>query len=454
MCENADGMKVLIRNVRSFYGDHAFDVKPLTIVVGENSSGKSTLLGSISAMAGPRFPGTPGFNLAPFHFGGFESIATRLNGEPCKEIQIGFTGTTSAGAREISLSATYRNDAGLPTLRRLEVSSTYASITLEQLVTRRGTRGEYRARHKWRQSAEPREFKYRFKDYQPPSISNLGLQGIIGYVQSEVQRLNPLPAADEMAKMSSKQLEKSLSAFNASLQAFSLATDVADVLGTVRGLAPIRTKPHRTYDIAEDAFDPEGQHVPYRLRQEVVKGIKKLTDAVNEFGVSAGLFREVHIRALGQEASSPFQMVLDMGGEEVNLSDVGYGISQSLPVIVEAHLTEKPGMLLIQQPEVHLHPRAQAALGTFFCRLASAEPSRSYVLETHSDYIIGRIRQEVANGTIPADSVALLWVEKAGIHSTIHSIRIDSLGNVVDPPPGYRQFFLEEQRRLLERGSS
>src|SRR5881396_1662040 len=74
-----------------------------------------------------------------------------------------------------------------------------------------------------------------------------------------------------------------------------------------------------------------------------------------------------------------------------NLVDVGYGVSQALPILVDT--LQRPAadeVFLLQQPEVHLHPRAQAELGSFF--VSQAGKKRRFVIETHSDYLVDRVR--------------------------------------------------------------
>lgn len=130
--------------------------------------------------------------------------------------------------------------------------------------------------------------------------------------------------------------------------------------------------------------------------------------------------------------------------------DVGYGVSQTLSIVVESMLIAPERLLLLQQPEVHLHPRAQAALGSLFVDL-HANNKKQFVVETHSDYIIDRVRQEVARGRVDSDDVQILYFEKQGLETTVFPIAIDKQGNIVDPPPSYRDFFMEEEMNLLSR---
>ncbi len=180
----------------------------------------------------------------------------------------------------------------------------------------------------------------------------------------------------------------------------------------------------------------------------------KLKERLESFGNTSGLFDEISIKRLGNRASEPFQVqIRKFGGRRKgpkhNLIDVGYGVSQALPVITELLREDAPHLFLLQQPEVHLHPRAQAALGSLFCQIAS--PERQLVVETHSDYLLDRVRMEVRDGTagLKPDDVSILFFERTDLDVRIHSLRIDELGNVVGAPDSYGQFFMEETTKSL-----
>ena len=142
-------------------------------------------------------------------------------------------------------------------------------------------------------------------------------------------------------------------------------------------------------------------------------------------------------------------------GPQRNLIDVGYGVSQVLPVVTELLRTDAPSVFLLQQPEVHLHPSAQAALGSLFCQIAG--PKRQLVVETHSDHLLSRVRMDVRDGegNLKPEDVSILFFERRDLDVHIHSLRIDDEGNILDAPPGYRRFFMEETTRsLLKRQKS
>jgi hypothetical protein len=212
-------------------------------------------------------------------------------------------------------------------------------------------------------------------------------------------------------------------------------------------LAPVRTKPRRTFDQIIEQFSPEGEHTPFVL-QSIIEN-SSLRATLEEFGQEAELFDNILIRRLDRTQRGPIQLQIKRKGKPRNIVDVGYGVSQVLPLVVEALTAQRRTRLLIQQPEVHLHPKAQAALGSLFAKLA--RPQLSFLIETHSDYILDRIRIEIANNMIKHTDVQLLFVQRLSNESKVHPIRFDSKGNVLDPPQFYREFFLRESARLFKR---
>jgi predicted ATPase len=129
--------------------------------------------------------------------------------------------------------------------------------------------------------------------------------------------------------------------------------------------------------------------------------------------------------------------------------DVGYGVSQALPVVAETLQARRGSLFLLQQPEVHLHPRAQAALGTYLANIAR-QRRLTIVIETHSDYLIDRVRMDVRDKTgLDPKDVCILFFERNGLNVTVSQLGMDDKGNILGAPSGYRQFFLQEQLRAI-----
>ena len=224
-------------------------------------------------------------------------------------------------------------------------------------------------------------------------------------------------------------------------------------------LAPIRSKPRRTYDEPSFDFSPEGEHTPYLIN--MILSSRKNDSAksiLEKVGREAGLFKEVALKKYGRTKNAPFE--LDFVIDEVPLSilNVGYGVSQSIPIIAEMVMRPKNSFFIIQQPEVHLHPKAQAAIGTLLFN--SASNGNSAIVETHSDYMIDRFRilkrkqnakkiETVLGASQLVDSQIVFFMRKDGFN-TASSIVIDQSGDLEeDQPSEYRDFFINEQVDLL-----
>ena len=216
--------------------------------------------------------------------------------------------------------------------------------------------------------------------------------------------------------------------------------------------APVRVKPERTYDAIDQTPMSEGNHTPMVLAKSRFgpsEDWMRLRDKLDQFGKSSGLFEDINVKALGKSESDPFQLMVKTGGPSRNLIDVGYGVSQALPVLVDLLTGKANRFYLMQQPEIHLHPRAQAHLGSFLTEFTRVSKS-TLVVETHSDYLIDRVRSEVRRDVqLQPEDVSLLFFEKAGSSVSVHQIHLDSEGDLIDPPVSYGQFFLEEQDLFL-----
>ena len=173
---------------------------------------------------------------------------------------------------------------------------------------------------------------------------------------------------------------------------------------------------------------------------------QQLKDRLEAFGKASGLFTEIGVRKLGRSANDPFQLQIKVRGPKGNLMDVGYGVNQILPILVRIILT-RHGRFLLQQPEVHLHPKGQAELTSLLSDLT--KEGESFVVETHSDAMIDRARIEIMKEALRPEDVSLIYLEPAGNKVKVHNIGFDKQANMIGAPDSYREFFLKEGDKLL-----
>ncbi len=200
-------------------------------------------------------------------------------------------------------------------------------------------------------------------------------------------------------------------------------------------------------------YTPEGEHTPHLIkdllsREKTAINFQNFTE---KFGSESGLFESVHIKNFGKSFASPFELDVSIGGSRLPISNVGYGVSQSLPIIVELFVRSSGyHWFALQQPEVHLHPKAQAALGNLFLDMAIQSNTR-FLIETHSDYIIDRFRTCYReNEAAQSITSQVLFFERYKCGNRIHNIPILKDGNYDDDQPAnFREFFINEELRIL-----
>lgn len=431
-------MKVLVENVRGFAGSHSLEIKPLTILVGENSSGKTTILSVIAAVLQSDFPSIDSFNRSPFELGGYDTIATFRGGKygRADNFTIGWEGETEN--QTYSIKANYKSFQGIPRIFSLKIY--LGNSNMELSFSDGGWELKASATNKKKSIAL--HSKGTSDGHKPFSISDLNY--IIFRSLREQQERD--------AKEGISPDEEALEAL------YRIAFSVTGQRPRVTSLAPLRTRPRRTYDELIEEFKPEGDHVPLVLARFLTGTSardKAILGSIERFGKNSGLFDQLKVKRMGNKPSDPFQLRVKTTGPDANLIDVGYGVSQALPIVVDSLTSGRnDNVVLVQQPEVHLHPKAQAALGTFFAELVSGQPnsSRRFVIETHSDYLVDRVRIAVAEKIIRPDQISIIFLEKQGLDVQLHQLRLDSQGNIVDAPGKYRQFFLQEEVRLMTRG--
>ncbi len=225
---------------------------------------------------------------------------------------------------------------------------------------------------------------------------------------------------------------------------------ISSFLGEITWLAPIRSKPRKTYDEFSLEYSPEGNHTPYLIKKKLdsKQDASKFRKFLNAVGKDSGLFKSIEIKNYGRGTAAPFELDIVLGKHRLSVSSVGYGVSQSLPVIVEIFSRPENSWLAIQQPEVHLHPRAQATLGEVFFNMSALE-GKKFVVETHSDYTIDRFRISLKNSKKKIKS-QILFFEKTDNGNKLTPIEIDHNGDLdIDQPKSYRDFFLKEEMTLL-----
>lgn len=128
-------------------------------------------------------------------------------------------------------------------------------------------------------------------------------------------------------------------------------------------------------------------------------------------------------------------------------SNVGFGLTYALPIIVAPLIAPEGSLVIIENPEAHLHPKGQVIIGQFLSRMASS--GIQVIIETHSDHVLNGIRLEVKKGRLSPENVSLNFITKSAneLSSSVMSPEIDSDGRLSEWPDG---FFDQFEKALFE----
>lgn len=133
----------------------------------------------------------------------------------------------------------------------------------------------------------------------------------------------------------------------------------------------------------------------------------------------------------------------------VSIADVGFGVSQTLPVLVALLVAEPGQVVYLEQPEIHLHPKAQSEMAKLLAEAATR--GVRVIVETHSSLLLRSVQTVVAKGKLPAEIVKLHWFSRRPDGSTnVHSADLDSEGAFGDWPEDFDEVMLEAEKRYLD----
>lgn len=419
-------------------------LKNINFFVGENSTGKTSVLKLIKIVSDPRFWIMQDFNSEEAELGYYSEIASFHNPKK-KYFEIGILGDHRDKEDGISaIKLRYVDNEGLPSLKEIcmidktlniqaiaendFIKYRHSDINLD-LITE-GNKLKYFK--KWIIESGLTNKAFIKKKLNPPFIS-----------QSLFFQLQTLIITELQSKLKKKK--------------FSGGFQIPTFLQDVAWLAPIRTEPKRTYDSYKISFNPDGTHAPYLLKRLLGKGKskEKVEKILEKFGADSGLFDKISINPLGKSETSPFELQVHFANRPLQITNVGYGVSQILPLIIEVIARTNQSWFAIQQPEIHLHPRAQAAFGDFIFKSYEME-NKCFIVETHSDYTIDRFRLRL-------NKYSKIKKEKKDIQSQIVFFKkgkggnelvnfpINQDGSLPDTQPvEFRDFFIKEQLDLIQ----
>ncbi|WP_419652597.1 AAA family ATPase [Thiolapillus sp.] len=165
-----------------------------------------------------------------------------------------------------------------------------------------------------------------------------------------------------------------------------------------------------------------------------------------------GLIHAFEVRQIG-EYRKEYEVLIHTRSRssQVNLTDVGFGISQVLPIIVQSFYAPKGSTIIFEQPEIHLHPRVQADLADLFiegihAREEGENRRNQFIVEIHSEHFLRRLQRRIAEESVTPEEVAIYFCELGNGGSSMMPLEVDAYGNISNWP---EHFFGDETEDLV-----
>jgi predicted ATPase len=256
-------------------------------------------------------------------------------------------------------------------------------------------------------------------------------------------------------------MESALAAdFDAELAALGGMVNALQSFGSrLRYLGPLRDEPrvvHGSWDervhslpvgsrgelTAEVLTRDKDSQISYRNRSgERMRGT--LPDAVSEWCQYLGIGDGIRVLDLGKLGRG---VELSVNGQNRDLTTIGVGASQLLPILVAGLSAPMGSLVLIEQPELHLHPKVQSRLADFFLY---AKTGVRFIVETHSEYFVTRIRRRIAERLTAPESLEFLFAEQKSGATTIRRLQMTEMGDFDEWPDGFFDAQEDDVRHIV-----
>jgi predicted ATPase len=416
-----------LKNFKAWNDTGLICLKPVTMLLGTNSSGKSTLIQSLLLLRQTiQSPDrTIHLNLGGdevndfFNFGDFNSVLKQGAKPRQFELMFEFKRPRNSSERVLSggFHATYvQTSSGAVEVQSMRLWKTDETPVEVQAIRRE--RGAYSLIMNG--ESQPRG---KSRDFTPERSIALSANAIA-----------------------------CLEADGAIVEDLSLA--VRRELENIVYLGPLRRKPERDYvwnkskpgEVGSDGH----KAIDVLLASALLKGNgNEVAENVSFWLKKMKVADKLEVRQIGR--STRYEVVVHRDGVIANLRDVGIGVSQVLPVLTIAFFAPMGSTIILEEPEIHLHPLAQSVLAELFVEV-SKKRNVQFIVETHSEHLFRRMQTLVAKRKTSVDDCAMYFVEKSRGSAKIRELSLDTYGRVSNWPESFFGDALgetREQARLM-----
>lgn len=418
------------------FKDLTIDFKPLTLLTGANSSGKSSIIyGLIGPFQSENFPFEFSTNGKYTNLGDYEDIAFQHKVENNIVLQYTFDDLFKT---TIHSEWQHNEQNRLPKLHSLLLESLVCKVAISKS---RKYHVEIELKNneiakKTFDNETVNQFLSLIKSF-PKDFNAKKIKKVRGNYSFKVNKLNEIDQyvfwlEDWKAMVAFRN-------FNNLIQSF---------LDNFNFIGPFRLAPERTY-YEKNEVKKVNQHGDFFIDQ-IVDWEQNNRDQFARLVYTMSHLEMLNDVQIKRIKGGRFEMLIKMNNSHIfnPISDTGFGVSQFLPVIVADLQLDRKSTLIVSQPEIHLHPKVQSDFGIYL-KDQIKDFSKSYIVETHSEYLINKIRVLVAKGELDEEEVALYYCENEnGKGTKITKIDILKNGQLRNAPASYFETYASDTFEL------
>jgi predicted ATPase len=233
-------------------------------------------------------------------------------------------------------------------------------------------------------------------------------------------------------------------------------------------LGPLRTKAERLYSwtgIEPESVGYAGENTVAAIlaarNRKISLGYKRPAKPFEEILAiklkEMGLIEAFKVSPISEQRQEYEVKVRTKGSKDwVDLPDVGFGISQVLPVLVQCFYAPPGSIILMEQPEIHLHPSAQSALADVMIDVINSRENGAYrniqvIIETHSEHFLRRLQRRIAEDAVPQQKISAYFANITKTPARLEPLQIDLFGNIQNWP---ENFFGDEMGDIAEQAKA
>lgn len=437
-------MKTLFVNNFRHFNNVFIELNNLNFFVGENSTGKTSIIKLMGVLSSPGFWNYQIFDKEFFNLGSFTDLVSMDSELPFFEVGLLYNNNG-----DCAIKFRFIEQNNQPKVKEIF----FANNEINCQISLEGHDIKYKGNFENIFLEKESSIHSVFEKW----INNNGLAEIELLRFSDIDYIGIRSIFYQIQQILNNKFKKEIKSFY-----------TPKIENNLAWIAPIRAEPLRTYDNYTSTFSSDGSHVPYVLKK-LLKVSSDFQRILQRFGKDSDLFQDIKIKNLAPDleinrtnedmyteynnaTNIPFEVDVIINDKHINLINVGYGVPQILPVLVEILGRPTPTWFTIQQPETHLHPKAQAAFGDFVYKAVSLD-NHNFIIETHSDYLIDRYRLRMKRANKEKEKVSeskILFFSKDENGNKVSSIQLNKDGSLPDNlPSDYRDFFLKEKLNII-----